>query len=80
MTLLLRNLALALDRDEDGLASAAAAALGVDAGSVVVKTIVRKSLDARRRREPRFLYTLALDLDPGLEADLLGREPPPVEP
>ncbi len=32
MTVLLRNLALPLDRDEDDLASAAAAALGVDAG------------------------------------------------
>jgi hypothetical protein len=80
MTVLLRNLALALDRDEDDLAPAAAIALGVDAGSLVVKAIVRKSLDARRRREPRFLYTVAVDLDPRLEADLLGRSPPPVEP
>ena len=80
MTLLLRNLALALDRDEGDLASAAAEALGVDAGSLGVHAIVRKSLDARRRREPRFLYTLALDLDPELETDLLGRDPAPVEP
>jgi uncharacterized FAD-dependent dehydrogenase len=79
MTLLLRNLALALDRTEDDLAEAAAAELGVDADGVVVRTIVRKSLDARRRREPRFLYTLAVELDPALETDLLGREQPRVE-
>ncbi len=80
MTVLLRNLALPLDRSEDDLAAAAAAALGVDIDDVDVHAIVRKSLDARRRREPHFLYTLALDLDPGNEAGLLGREPPPVEP
>ncbi len=79
MTVLLRNLPLPLDRDEVELGPTAAAALGVDAGGVAIHAIVRKSLDARRRREPRFLYTLALDLDPGIEADLLGREPPPVE-
>ncbi len=80
MTILLRNLALPLDGDEAELAPAAAAALGVDIDSVVVHVIVRKSLDARRRRPPRFLYTLALDLDHELETDLLGRDPAPVEP
>ncbi len=79
MTVLLRNLPLPLDRDEGELAVIAAAALGVDAVGLTIRSIVRKSLDARRRREPRFLYTLALDLDPVLEADLLGREPAPVE-
>jgi uncharacterized FAD-dependent dehydrogenase len=79
MTVLLRNLPLPLDRDEAELAATAAAVLGVDAGGVAVHSIVRRSLDARRRREPRFLYTLALDLDSEVEADLIGREPAPVE-
>jgi len=79
MTVLLRNLALKLDRDETELTIAAAVELGIDPDVLVVRSIVRRSLDARRRREPRFLYTLALDLDPGLEADLLGRDPAPVE-
>ena len=79
MTVLLRNLQLALDRDEAKLAGVAASALGVDADGLAIHTIVRKSLDARRRREPRFLYTLALDLDSEVEAELLSREPSPVE-
>lgn len=80
MTLLIRNLALSLDHDEAELASAVAAELGIGIADLRVHSIVKKSLDARRRREPRFLYTLALDLDPELEAELLGREPAPVEP
>ena len=80
MTLLLRNLALALGRDETELASAAAVELGIDADDLEIRAIVRKSLDARRRREPRFLYTLALELAPELETELLRREPSQVEP
>lgn len=80
MTILLRNLPFPLDLDEAELAPTAAAALDVDAAGVSIHAIVRKSLDARRRREPRFLYTLALDVDSVVEADLLGREPAPVEP
>jgi hypothetical protein len=80
MTLLLRNLAVSLDHDEADLAPAAAAALGVGADVLIVRSIVRKSLDARRRREPRFLYTLAIDVDPELAGELLAREPAPVEP
>ena len=80
MTILLRNLALPLDRNEEDLALVAAAVLGVDRDGLSVHAIVKKSLDARRSREPRFLYTLALDCDSGLEAELLGRDPAPVEP
>jgi uncharacterized protein len=79
MTILLRNVKLPLDHDDADLAPAAAAALGIGLDGVVVHTIVKKSLDARRRREPKFLYTLALDLDPAVEARLLGRNPSPVE-
>lgn len=80
MTVLLRNLQLPLDRDESELGAVAAAALGVSADALRVRTIVKKSLDARRRREPRFLYTLALDLQPATERALLAHRPPPVEP
>jgi len=79
MTILLRNLKLPLDHEEVDLVPAAAAALGVDPVGLAVHVIVKKSLDARRRREPQFLYTLALDLDSATEAELLNREPPPVE-
>ena len=80
MTLLLRNLALALGRDETELARAAASELGVGVDDLEIRAIVRKSLDARRSRAPRFLYTLAIELEPGLETELLRREPSPVEP
>ena len=79
MTILLRNLQLAIDGDEAELASIAAAELGVDVGGLVIHSIVKKSLDARRRREPRYLYTLAIDLDNEVEADLLSRQPARVE-
>jgi uncharacterized FAD-dependent dehydrogenase len=79
MSVLLRNLPLPLDRDESELGAVAAAALGVRAGTLRVRTIVKRSLDARRRRAPRFLYTLALDLEPAVERELLGREPAPIE-
>jgi len=79
MTILLRNLKLPLGHDEADLAPAAAAVLGVDPGELAIHVIVRKSLDARRKREPQFLYSLALDLEPATEADLLNREPSPVE-
>ncbi len=79
MTVLLRNLPLALDRDEAALRDTAAEALGLPVASVALHSIVRRSLDARGRREPRFLYTVALELDPSTEAALLARRPPPVE-
>ncbi len=79
MTILLRNLKLPLDHDEADLVPAAVVALGVGAGGVAVHAIVKKSLDARRRREPQFLYTLALDLEPATETELLSRDPSPVE-
>jgi uncharacterized FAD-dependent dehydrogenase len=79
MTVLLRDLPLALDRDESTLRDAAAEVLGLPAASVALRAIVRRSLDARGRREPRFLYTVALTLDPSTEAALLARRPPPVE-
>lgn len=79
MTVLLRDLSLAPDHDPATLPAAAAEALGLPVASVTVHSILRRSLDARGRREPRFLYTVALELDPATEAALLARRPPPVE-
>jgi uncharacterized FAD-dependent dehydrogenase len=79
MTVVLRNLPLALDHSEDDLGPAAAAHLGLDPGSIHVHSVIRKSLDARRRGRPRFLYTLALDFAADDERRLLVEEPPPVE-
>lgn len=79
MTVLLRNLPLALEHGDDDLGPAAAAHLGLDPGSVHIHALVKKSLDARRRGRPRFLYTLALDLAADDERRLLAEQPPPVE-
>ncbi len=80
MTVLLRNLPLALAHGEDDLGPAAAAHLGMGPFEVEVRTIVRKSLDARRRGRPRYLYTLALDLAGDDERRLLAEQPARVEP
>ena len=47
MTVLLRDLPLALDRDQAMLRDAAAEALGLPVASVTLHAIVRRSLDAR---------------------------------
>jgi len=80
MTVVLRNLPLALDHGEDDLGPSAARHLGLDPAQVEVRTIVRKSLDARRSKPPRFLYALALDVPSEVERTLLAEEPPRVEP
>jgi uncharacterized FAD-dependent dehydrogenase len=79
VTVLLRNLPFALEHGEDDLGPAAARHLGLDPARVQVQSIVRKSLDARHRGRPRFLYTLALDLPPEVEQSLLKEEPARVE-
>ena len=79
MTVLLRNLPLTLKQDESDLGAAAAEHLGLDPQQVRVRSIVRRSLDARRSRPPRFLYSLALDLPAEVEHDLLAGDPPRVE-
>jgi uncharacterized FAD-dependent dehydrogenase len=80
MTILLRNLPLALEHDESDLAPTAAGFLRLDAARVEIRSIVKKSLDARHRRRPRFLYTLAIDVAPEVERSLLAEDPPRVEP
>ncbi len=80
MTVLLRNLPLALEHDESDLAPAAAAFLRLDGGLVEIHSSVQKSLDARHRRRPRFLYTLAIDVTPEIERSLLAEDPLRVEP
>jgi uncharacterized FAD-dependent dehydrogenase len=79
MTVLLRNLPIAVKQDDSDLGPAAAEHLGIDPQQVQVRSIVKRSLDARRSRPPRFLFTLALDLPSGVEQSLLAEDPPRVE-
>ncbi len=80
MTVLLRNLPLALDLDENDLVQACAEFLDLEPAGVKVRNIVKRSLDARQRRRPRFMYTLAIDVSPETERSLLAEVPPRVEP
>jgi uncharacterized FAD-dependent dehydrogenase len=80
VTVLLRDLHLPLEHEAGDLATAASERLGVDAAGITIRAIVRRSLDARGRGRPRWLYSLALDLSPQTEASLLDAHPPRVEP
>ncbi len=80
MTVLLRNLPLALKQADSDLGTAAAEHLGIEPQQVQIRSIVRRSLDARRAKPPRFLFSLALDLPATTEQSLLAEVPPRVEP
>jgi len=80
MTVLLRNLPFGVEHGEEDLRPAAAERLGLDPDQVHLRSIVRRSLDARRSKPPRFLYSIALDLPSEVERSLLAENPPRVEP
>jgi hypothetical protein len=90
VTVVLRDLRVPLALEGKDPAELASRRLGVDVSRA---RIVRKSLDARKGREPVFIYTLELQLPPDVEeavlagryAGQLGRpaavpEPPPAPP
>ncbi|MFN0057696.1 MAG: FAD-dependent protein [Planctomycetota bacterium] len=74
MTLLLRNLELPLKDDESALAGRAARELRVARQQLRGLRPVKRSLDARRGRPPHYVYTVAIDLEPDIEAALLTRK------
>lgn len=67
----LANLSLPVGHGPEALRRKAAAVLGVNAGAVEELTILRQSIDARKKSDVRWVYTVALSL-PG-EAALAGR-------
>lgn len=74
MTVLVRNVTLELDDGADTLARKAAKSLRVGQDRLEVERVVKRSLDARRGRPPRYLYTLAVKTDPSVEQALLSRK------
>jgi hypothetical protein len=60
MILEISGIALDLDEPEQGLTDRAAAILGVPAESIESLRVVRRSIDARRRRPPRFIYVVEI--------------------
>ncbi len=71
MALVLRDLRLSLNEDEALLLERAAKTLGLPADEIASMRIVRMSLDARKKSDIHFKYTLRLDV-PG-EGKLLRR-------
>jgi uncharacterized protein len=57
------GVALSLDEDESLLSSLVATILHLDGNHLASLQIIRKSLDARRNRPPRFIYTLAFAME-----------------
>jgi hypothetical protein len=65
MVLEISGIARRLDEPERGLSARAAAILGVPPGKIESLRVIRRSIDARRRRPPRFLYVVAVSLPGG---------------
>jgi len=68
----LSNIKLSPEDSEKLLRKKSARALRLDAGSIKEIKILKKSLDARRKSDVHWLYTLALDVE-GNEEKLLAR-------
>lgn len=72
MPLKLSNVTLPVEEPEDALFSAIAKRLGVLRGDLVRYRILRKSLDARRRTDLKFVYTTAVELAEGVRPKRKG--------
>ena len=69
----LNSLQLALDHDEPALLSAVAAHLGIEASQIVGHSVFKRSYDARGRRAVKLVYTVDVEIEPGLEERVLER-------
>jgi len=62
MRYIISGLRLSLDEPEDSLVSKAALLLGIGEGMIASWRVLRRSLDARRRRPPVYVYNLEITL------------------
>ena len=69
MPLVVRNIPLGLDEPEELLLERVARRLQVPRGAVSRYAVVRRSLDARRGRDIRFIFSVELALEGGPQAD-----------
>ena len=65
MVLEISGIALSLGEKEQDLAAKAAVILGVPLKKIESLRVVRRSIDARRRRPPRFIYVVGVSLPDG---------------
>lgn len=79
MSVLLRNLSVPIHRDEAELPAIALRQLRLRRPDLTSWKIVRRSLDSRGGRKPRYQYTLVLELLPEVETRLLASKRPRVE-
>ena len=66
MVLKINGLTLALGEREDLLPARVAALLGLSEGAITDLRVIRRSIDARRSRPPRFVFLLAVRLVDGV--------------
>jgi uncharacterized FAD-dependent dehydrogenase len=66
MVLKINGLALSIGEREELLPARAASLLGLPAEAVTELHVVRRSIDARRARPPRFIYLVAIRLPDGI--------------
>jgi uncharacterized FAD-dependent dehydrogenase len=71
------GIVLSLGEGEDLLNAKVAAILRISEADVSSLTVVRKSIDARRRKPPRFIYSVDLSVPDGV--DLTGRNGVKIE-
>ena len=81
MSILLRNVVLSLEEEESLLQGKVADALQIPPETIEKFRIVKKSLDARKKRQIHFVYTLAISLPLDIEKKILAQPPPalPIE-
>jgi len=70
----LSGIKLDLDEAEEKLPGKAAAVLGVSPGEIRALEIIRKAIDARRHRPPRFVYVLKVSVLPDIKLPLKSAE------
>jgi len=76
------GLRLSLDEKEESLKEKAALILNIPVNAISSLKIVRKSIDARRRKEPRFMYSVTVYVSDGIDLTCkegLTIEVPPEE-
>jgi uncharacterized FAD-dependent dehydrogenase len=70
MVYYIKGLSLSVGENEKLLLARAASLLGVSEGAVSDHRVIRRSIDARRARPPRFVYQIAVRVQDGLTISL----------
>ena len=80
MVLNINGLTLSLGERESLLPNRVASLLGLSEGAIIELKVIRRSIDARRSRPPRFVFLLVVRLAAGVGWHLLARDTPQKHP